>query len=403
MVEISNAAHARGSNADAMLRTRQGETQPAARGLPRLHTVSHSEWLALSERAVEPNGYYLPDWELAVDASARDRSNVLALGARTAQRGLVGLLPVISAWRAWKIPLPVLVSADPYGDLSTPLIDGDAPEEAARMLLKQARNSGAHAVVLRHAVPDGAAMNAIAAALAEDRLKPHILRSEQRACLDATRNADELLRDGLGSKKLKELRRQHNRLADHGPVHFSVARTTAEVARMVEVFMVLEASGWKAERGTALMQDEGDAAFIRSATMALAARGQCEIITLHAGETPVASGVVLRHQNRAFWFKLGVDETFAKYSPGVQLAVELTRHLCADPEIVLADSTALPGHPMIEPIWRDRLAIGDVLIPLRRNDPVVALMLAALNARKRVRGPARQLVQYLRTLKEKRQ
>ncbi|WP_216073542.1 hypothetical protein, partial [Acinetobacter baumannii] len=88
-----------------------------------LHTVSHSEWLALSERAVEPNGYYLPDWELAVDASARDRSNVLALGARTAQRGLVGLLPVISAWRAWKIPLPVLVSADPYGDLSTPLID----------------------------------------------------------------------------------------------------------------------------------------------------------------------------------------------------------------------------------------------------------------------------------------
>ena len=172
---------------------------------------------------------------------------------------------------------------------------------------------------------------------------------------------------------------------------------------MVEVFMALEASGWKAERGTALVQDEGDAAFIRSATMALAARGQCEIITLHAGETPVASGVVLRHQNRAFWFKLGVDETFAKYSPGVQLAVELTRHLCADPEIVLADSTALPGHPMIEPIWRDRLAIGDVLIPLRRNDPVVALMLAALNARKRVRGPARQLVQYLRTLKEKRQ
>lgn len=403
MVEISNAAHARGSSADAVLRTRQGETQPLARGLSRLHTISHSEWLALSERAAEPNGYYLPDWELAVDASARGRSDVLALSARTAQRGLVGLLPVISAWRAWKIPLPALVSADPYGDLSTPLIDGDAPEEAARMLLKQARNNGAHAIVLRHAVPDGAAMNAIAAALAEDRLKPHILRSEQRACLDATRDADELLRDGLGSKKLKELRRQHNRLADHGPVHFSVARTPAEVARMVEVFMALEASGWKAERGTALVQDEGDAAFIRSATMALAARGQCEIITLHAGETPVASGVVLRHQNRAFWFKLGVDETFAKYSPGVQLAVELTRHLCADPEIVLADSTALPGHPMIEPIWRDRLAIGDILIPLRRNDPVVALMLAALNARKRIRGPARQFVQYLRTLKEKRQ
>ena len=62
----------------------------------------------------------------------------------------------------------------------------------------------------------------------------------------------------------------------------------------------------------------------------MAARRQCEVITLCAGDTPVASGVVLRHQDRAFWFKLGVDERFAKYSPGVQLALELTRHLCAD-------------------------------------------------------------------------
>lgn len=405
MVEISSAAHARGQDGNAVLRTRQGEPQSVANGrsLPRLHTVSHNEWLALCERTLEPNGYYLPDWELAVDASARGRSDVLALGARTAQRGLVALLPVISAWRAWKIPLPVVVSADPYGDLGTPLIDGDAPVDAARLLLKQARASGVRAIVLRHAVPDGAAMTAIVAALADDGLTPHILRSEQRACLNATRDADELLRDALGSKKLKELRRQHNRLADHGAVRFSVAHAPVEVAQMVEVFLALEASGWKAERGTALVQDEGDAAFIRSATMALAARGQCQIITLHAGDTPVASGVVLRHQDRAFWFKLGVDETFAKYSPGVQLAVELTRHLCTDPAIALADSTALPGHPMIEPIWRGRLAIGDVLIPLHRHDPAVALMLAALNARKRLRGPARQLVRYLRTLKEKRQ
>ena len=33
---------------------------------------------------------------------------------------------------------------------------------------------------------------------------------------------------------------------------------------------------------------------------------------------------------------------------------------------------------MINPIWRGRLAIGDVLIPLRRGDPVVSLIRAAL-------------------------
>ena len=80
---------------------------------------------------------------------------------------------------------------------------------------------------------------------------------------------------------------------------------------------------------------------------------------------------MLRHQDRAFFFKLGIDERFAKYSPGVQLTLDLTRHLCADPAIASADSTASADHPMINPIWRGRFAIGDVLIPLRRNDPVV--------------------------------
>ena len=49
---------------------------------------------------------------------------------------LIGLMPVISLWRAYKIPLPALVSADPYGTLCTPLLDRDMPEEAVSGLLQ---------------------------------------------------------------------------------------------------------------------------------------------------------------------------------------------------------------------------------------------------------------------------
>ena len=164
---------------------------------------------------------------------------------------------------------------------------------------------------------------------------------------------------------------------------------------------MLEASGWKGQRGTALSQDDGDAAFVRRATSALAETGQCEIVTLRAGETPVAAAIVLRHQDRAFYFKLGVDERFAKFSPGVQLTLELTRYLCADPDIRLVDSTAAPGHPMIDPIWRGRLAIGDVLIPLRRGDPVVSLIRAALGLRDAIREPVRRIVHFVRARQEK--
>jgi hypothetical protein len=113
----------------------------------------------------------------------------------------------------------------------------------------------------------------------------------------------------------------------------------------------------------------------------------------------VASAVVLRHQDRAFYFKLGIDERFAKYSPGVQLTLDLTRHLCADAVLATADSTASADHPMINPIWRGRLKIGDVIIPLRRSDPVVSAIHAALAARHRLREWARAAVHRLRSAK----
>jgi Acetyltransferase (GNAT) domain len=211
-----------------------------------------------------------------------------------------------------------------------------------------------------------------------------------------------LLRNALGGKKLKELRRQCNRLAEHGAIRFVVARTPEAVTAAIETFMALEASGWKARRGTALKQDEGDAGFIRRATAGLAASGQCEIVTLYAGETPVAAAIVLRHQDRAFYFKLGVDERFAKFSPGVQLTLELTRHLCASVVIATADSTASADHPMINPIWRGRFKIGDVLIPLRPRDPVVSIIHAALTAHKTVRELARRAVHLIREAKSSR-
>jgi Acetyltransferase (GNAT) domain len=407
VVEIADTAVVRtsviaGKRPPAAAAPRDGE------GFAPLASMAASQWRALAGHANEPNGYYLPDWELAVNASARGRTGVWALGAwsetSSAPDGaarLIGLLPAISMWRAYKIPLPALVSADPYGSLGTPPLDRDMAEDAVAGLMREARNASAHALVLRDVALDGAAMKAFAEVLRLGGMRPRLLQSHLRACLDATRDAEESLRDALGPKKLKELRRQRNRLAEHGDVRFEVARTPQQIASAVETFLTLEASGWKGQRGTALKQHDGDAGFVRRASADLAALRQCEIASLFAGETPVAAAIVLRHQHRAFYFKLGVDERFAKLSPGVQLTLDVTRHLCADPEIALVDSTADADHPMINPIWRGRLAIGDVLIPLRPRDPVVSLVHGALKLRAMVREPLRRAVHFIRKRQEK--
>jgi len=381
-----------------MVRSASIDEATDARGhtLPPLSDLSALPWRRLAARAIEPNGYYLPGWESAVDASAHGRTGASALAASNEAADLIGLLPVISLKRACGIPLPGLVSAEPYGTLCTPLLDRDAAEDAAAKLLDEARRAGQHALIVRTVSLDGAAMQAVTAVLQRQGLRPHVLKSYLRASLDATRDADELLREALSTKKLRQLRRLRNRLADHGAVQFGVARTAQDVAAELETFLKLEASGWKGKRGTALLQDDGDVAFIRRAAVALAECGQCEIVTLRTGDTPVAAAIVVRHQDRAFYFKIGIDEHYAKYSPGVQLTLELTRHLCADPAIASADSTTSPGHPMIDPIWRGRFAIGDVLIPLQKNDPVVSLIHAALISRQFVLKQARRAVHLVR-------
>jgi len=375
----------------------------AVRWVP-LETVAPQAWQDLAERALEPNGYYLPGWERAVNASARGRTGTSALCAWDDDQPsrLLGLMPITSLWRACKLPLPALASGHPYGTLCTPLLDIASAEPAVLRLLGDARRTGARAVLLRDMSVTGPVMQAFDSVLRREGLRPRIVQSHERAYLDATADGETVLHDALGAKKLKELRRQRHRLAEHGEVRFEVARAAGEVAAMLEIFLGLEASGWKGQRGTALIQHEGDAAFIRRAAPALAQNGACEIISLLAGDTTVAAGVVLRHLDRAFFFKLGVDERFAKCSPGVQLTLDLTRLLCSDPTIRSADSTAGPDHPMINPIWRGRLAIGDVLVPLYQRDPIVEIIHAALIARREGLGFARRAVHAIRDIRKNR-
>jgi hypothetical protein len=193
-------------------------------GFAPLTSVPVAAWRRLTERAIEPNGYYLPAWELAVNASAHGRTGVSALSAWSepspnklaptgAQPGLaqqpdegarlIGLLPVVSLWRACKIPLPALASASPYGTLCTPLLDRTDAENAAKTLMDEARRAGAHALVLRDVSLNGAAMKALTQALRQQALQPIVLHSHLRACLDARRAADDVLRDALSAKKLK--------------------------------------------------------------------------------------------------------------------------------------------------------------------------------------------------------
>src|SRR5665213_1583921 len=104
------------------MRAPSDTTMPHGNALVPLTCIAANQWRELSERANEPNGYYLPGWELAVNSFASGRTDASALAAWSGDR-LIGLLPLVSMWHAHKIPLPALVSAHPYGTLCAPPLD----------------------------------------------------------------------------------------------------------------------------------------------------------------------------------------------------------------------------------------------------------------------------------------
>jgi hypothetical protein len=102
----------------------------------------------------------------------------------------------------------------------------------------------------------------------------------------------------------------------------------------------------------------------------------------------VAAMITLSSGDTAWCWKVAYNEGVSRASPGVQLLLDLTGSLLADPSLRRADSCATPDHPMIDHVWRERLALCDRLIEIRPS----AVAFAVTGAVERLRRSAIALV-----------
>ena len=165
---------------------------------------------------------------------------------------------------------------------------------------------------------------------------------------------------------------------------------------------MLEASGWKGLAGTAIVSDPAVKNFVQSAVGALAAEGQARIDRLFLNGTAVAATVTLASGDTAWCWKIAYNEGLARSSPGVQLVCDLTESLLAEPGPARVNSCAAAGHPMIDHVWRERLALSDRLIALRPSwlpfalaCRIETLRRRAIAAAKAVRDRLRQPLKFL--------
>lgn len=348
-------------------------------------------WEALAARALESNVFAEPAFAIgARQLPGGERTSVVLIwdGPAGQTRRLVGLFPVLlprrrlGSIRGWR---PI------HSGLGTPLVDRDCPDAVVEAYLGAIaeRSRFAAATVFPMVAEDGPFAVALRRVASRTGRTLRRFDAYERAALRRPA-AEGDLGSAPSSKKLKELRRQCRRLGDLGEIRFESDRDPRSVRRAVEVFLALEASGWKGKSGTALLQDEGVAALVRTLTRDLARQGRCRVDTLWAADSPVASAIMIESGNRAWFWKIAYDEAFARYSPGVQITLNLTQAQLDHPAVEMTDSGAIANHPMIDRLWRDRIPIADLFVSTRPG-PRFAAEAAGMaeDVRRRLRAVAK--------------
>jgi CelD/BcsL family acetyltransferase involved in cellulose biosynthesis len=326
------------------------------------------QWRALAAEAIEPNVFYEPSFALAAGKVFGRDVGAGLVWSQTSPPRLVGFFPARVEQRRFGIRLPVLVGwTHPYAPLGTPLIVRDGPEAVISAWIDHiARHPQLPGLVLLPLLAtEGAVARALDAVLARpDGHAAHFGRHRRALLAPADGRAD-YLEHAIGGKRRKELRRQRRRLGDCGVVMRGTTGEPDAVAAALDDFLALEAGGWKGRAGTAARADAELRSFLQSAVTALAGEGKARIDRLFIDMRAIAALVVLQSGRSAWAWKIAYDERFARASPGVQLLVDATRAMLEDPHLERADSCATADHPMIDHIWRERVALGDLLFCAR--------------------------------------
>jgi len=325
----------------------------------------------LTARALAPNAFYEPAFiSAAAPVFGRD---VLAglVWRRAAPMRLIGFFPVAIERRRYGLNIPMLVGwTHPYGPLGTPLIDRDCSEAAVAAWLDHvATDPTLPKLMLMPYLPvEDDVAQVLDAALAHRKGRSEHFALHRRALLAPHGDRAGYLDQAMPHKKRKELRRLRKRLADSGDLTSVTTTEPAELTAALADFLALEAAGWKGRAGTAAERNDDVRRFVVGAVTALAAEGKASVSRLALDGRAIATIVTLRSGDTAWCWKIAYDETFSHSSPGVQLLLDVTETMLADASIARADSCATADHPMIDHIWRERLALSDRLICVVKCD-----------------------------------
>jgi CelD/BcsL family acetyltransferase involved in cellulose biosynthesis len=342
------------------------------------------DWADLAERALIPSGAAEPAWLIPLFTHIGNSKGARIMTVRHNGR-LTGLFPL-----ARRTALLESNLATPLTFSGVPLIDRDRWRAVFIAFLEAV---GRRSVLFQEVPSDGPFWDMLSDVADRLNLPVAVLNQWERAAFLPTTSFEEWFDSNFERKRRKEYRRLWARLAEKGELDFFSWEPGMELDPWISDLMALEAKGWKGRRGTALAQDPAMARAYGEGIKRLAADGELRFWMLALNGKPIAMMSGMLSGGQGWLGKIAYDEDYAKFSPGVHLILNVTEDLCNEVGLDIVDSCAIPNHPMIDNIWRDRIGLCDVMIAAPGHSTTAFQMtLAAVSTRRGLRSFGKKIV-----------
>jgi CelD/BcsL family acetyltransferase involved in cellulose biosynthesis len=120
----------------------------------------------------------------------------------------------------------------------------------------------------------------------------------------------------LPSRLVRDVRRRRRKLEELGEVTLEISDGSDRLEELLAEGFRLEASGWKAAEGTAIVSSRETQRFYEAIARWSAERGWLRLFFLHVGGRPIAFQLALEHGRTHYFLKGGYDPDDSAYSPG---------------------------------------------------------------------------------------
>ncbi len=330
-----------------------------------------ADWDDLASSAVERNVFYeswmlLPAWEEFGEKHHNIRI-VFVYGNFDGNREntLIGAFPVYTRNSFHRFPVPVVALwRHTHCPLCTPLIRAGFERQALEGFFRwlDSQDSSGAIALFENISGDGPFWQSLVEYLSTNSKRFAEEGRYERALLLPSESAETYLENAISGKRRKEYRRQYRRLSELGALELTELKTGDDLDAWLNEFYALEDRSWKGRYGTAIVNHTQEKRYYDRVTKSAFERGRLTMHALRLDGRAIAMKYTLISGEGLFSAKIAFDESYAQYSPGVQLELLNIQWFHEASRFRWMDSCTSPHHYMIEQLWADRRVMTTVAV-----------------------------------------